>query len=189
MQMSTARLDGHPELSFACTGQGAAVRKCLEPEDSQFGEPGHRVAAAGLGALLPAWRASRPQSLLLPPGRPPSGPGLPGRPSELNSGRDGPLPHPSLSVPPVYFTCSCNMCNDLFCPLEGDRSRPGVCRWTSPARSVNKGVTATRAADAGHPDGAPWGDSGERTGLGCRELKRTWKKRCQQAQPLASLTH
>ena len=62
MQMSTARLDGHPELSFACMGQGAAVRKCLEPEDSQFGEPGERVAAAGLGPCsqpggLPGLRA------------------------------------------------------------------------------------------------------------------------------------
>ena len=47
--------------------------------------------------------------------------------AQLRQGR--PPDHiPSLSLPPVYFICSCNMCNDLFCPLEGDRSRPGVCR-------------------------------------------------------------
>lgn len=125
VQMSTARLAGHPELCFACTGQGAAVWKCLEPEDSQFGVPGHRPAAAGLRAALPAWRASRPQSLLLPPGRHPSGPGLPRRPSKLNSGRDGPLPTSTLCLCLLVSSSAPATCVTIgSAPLKG--TGPGL---------------------------------------------------------------
>lgn len=79
VQMSTSNLNGLPAL-FCTHRAGSSYLGVLGPEDSQFGEPGPRPAAAGLGAALPAWRASRPQSLLLPPGRPPSGPGLPRHP-------------------------------------------------------------------------------------------------------------
>lgn len=79
VQMSTSNLNGLPAL-FCTHRAGSSHLGVLGPEDSQFGEPGPRPAAAGLGAALPAWRASRPQSLLLPPGRPPSGPGLPRHP-------------------------------------------------------------------------------------------------------------
>lgn len=42
------RAQGREQLSGSVT----------RPEDSQFGVPGHRPAAAGLRAALPAWRAS-----------------------------------------------------------------------------------------------------------------------------------
>lgn len=124
VQMSTSSLDGHPEL-LCMRRAGSSYLGVTEPEDSQFGEPGPRLAAAGLGAALPAWRASRPQSLLPPPGRPPLGPGLPRHPSKLNSGGAGPLPASLLCLCiPVSSSAPVTRVTICSAPLKG--TGPGL---------------------------------------------------------------